>query len=195
MSYIRKKFKKMKFRRLLLLMIVGLSLLSCKKEEKAADAAATENQATADENVFVITLNATVAKDDSFQIYYKQDNDVQAPFEEKNSLYSEFKGSGQPQDIVFRLPKDVLPTMLRFDFGVNKEQTEIVVNSYRMQFNGKQFEIKGSDFFKYFYPAEEGLKFDAVKSTVKPFVKPDGSYDPLFNSQPVLNEEIAKLLG
>jgi hypothetical protein len=111
----------MKLRTIILGIFFTVALASCKKDEKAAEGNAPSTEAVVNDNVTTFTLNAVVKKDDSFQIYYKQDNDVQAPFDEKSSMYVEIKGSETAQDIVFRLPKDVMPTMLRFDFGVTKD--------------------------------------------------------------------------
>ena len=49
-------------------------------------------------------------------------------------MWMAIKGSEAPQDIVFTLPKDVLPTQLRLDFGMTKDQAPIIINSFSMNY-------------------------------------------------------------
>jgi hypothetical protein len=141
------KIKKMKTSFLIALVLLT-SIFSCKNEEKnnTKPEVAIEKK---NPNVFTVTLNAIVPEDDSFQVYYK--NDAESIFDEKNSIFVEFKGSNQPQDIVFNLPEDVLPNYLRLDFGTNKQQKEITVNNFKIEVFGKTFEARGKEFFNYFY--------------------------------------------
>ncbi|MGX7667847.1 hypothetical protein [Flavobacterium pedocola] len=183
----------MKANKILVGLLLALTLLSCKKEEKVEEKTevATE-QLAANPNIFSVTLNATVKKDDSFQIYYK--NDDAASYEEKNSFFIEFKGSDKPQDIVFKLPEDVLPNYLRLDFGTNKEQPEIVVNSFKIDYLGKTFEAKGTDFFKYLTVNELTMKKDTAKSSVTPIITKEGTYDPITYSGKELYDQIQLLI-
>jgi hypothetical protein len=64
-----------------------------------------------------------------------------------------------------------------------------------MSYNGKSFDVKGADFFKYFYANEMTLKIDVPTSTATPHINKEGVYDPMFTSQPILNDELAKLFG
>lgn len=186
----------MKFKNILLaVLVLGLSMSSCKNEEKKQDEKESPVEAAVvqDEDIVVITLNALVVKDDSFQIYYKQEADETSPFKEEESLYSEFKGSDKAQDIIWKLPVGVLPAMLRFDTGTNKAQAPIVINSFKVSLNGKEFEYRNGDFAKAFMPNEETVKFDAATSTVTPLQLANGGYDPLFMSTIALNGELAKI--
>lgn len=162
--------------------------LSCKDEKAVAPEPEKKEL-----DVFTFTLNGVVNKDDAFQIFYKEGSDLASPFEEQYSVFSEFKGSDKPQDIVFKLPEDVFPTQLRFDFGNNKEQSEIVINSFQINYKGKTFEIKGTDFFTFFRPEEAFMKVDKATAKVKPFITEDGTYDPMFFSEANLNNELVKL--
>lgn len=185
----------MKLKFLIAIAAAALLTVSCKDDKKPSESTeASEVSAPVDQDIVVITLNATAKKDDSFQIYYKQDLDVDAPFKEEESLYSEFKGSEQPQDIVWKLPKDVLPTMMRFDVGVNKQQDPIVIHRFSVSRNGKKFEYSGADFNKIFMANEQTVKFDPTSATATGIQLENGGYDPLFNSTILLNEELAKLV-
>jgi len=175
----------MKAIKFLVCSLIIVFVVSCKNEKEAEKPVVDET--------FTITLNATVAKDDNFQVFYKESNDAAAPFEEKYSLFAAVPGGAQPQDIVFKLPEGVFPTQLRVDFGTNKEQSEIIVNKFKMSYKEKAFETNGTNFFDYFSADSVFVKVDKAASKATPFVTKEGIYDPMFISQVALNNEILKL--
>lgn len=181
----------MKNKFFIVLALFSIVLTSC-KNENAKKEEATQPTETKTKN-FRITLNAIVKKDDNFQIYYKEDNNATTPFAEESSLYVGLKGSESAQDIVFNLPNGVFPTQIRFDFGTNKEQSEIVINDFKMEYEGKTFDAKGASFFNYFRPDETFVKIDKLGGKVTPLISKDGNYDPMFFSMETLDKEIMKL--
>jgi len=182
----------MKINKIVLGLFLAVTLTACKDEKKDEKIeASTEKAIEQDKSIFTVTLNATVKKDDSFQIYYK-DTDAD-PFDENKSLFVEFKGSESPQDIIFNLPKDVVPTFLRIDFGTNKTQSDISVNNFKINYLGKTFEVKGSGFFDYFY-GNELAKIDKNGSLITPILSKDGVYDPIFCSAEGLKNQIDLLI-
>lgn len=170
----------------IIIVALFLTLISCKDNQKGDVIETKKNQ-------YKITLNAIIKKDDTFQIYYKESNDDNAPFEEKNSVRVDFKGSEIAQDIIFNLPEDVYPTYLRVDFGSNKDQSEIIVNQFKIDFLDKEFSINGKQFFDYFIAEKAFIKFDKETSKAIPFVTIEGNYDPMFFSEATFNEEMIKL--
>lgn len=182
----------MKTNTFIILLFLSLTITSCKKETEKTGEDLTQQTEVKIKN-FRITLNAIVKKDDSFQIYYNEDNNPLTPFVEEKSLYVEFKGAESAQDIVFNLPESVFPTQLRLDFGTNKEQSEIVINDFKMEYQGKTFATKGASFFNYFRPEETFVKVDKINGKVIPFVDDKGNYDPMFYSLETLDKEIMKL--
>ena len=176
----------MKTKKILFGLLLTITFLACKNEEKA-------EVKEVKKDFYKLTLNAVVKKDDTFQVYFKDSNDDKAPFEEVNSIRVDLKGSESAQNIVFDLPADVFPTHLRVDFGSNKEQGEIVVNEFKVEFQDKKFVVKGADFFDYFIAEKTFVSFDKATSTAKPIVTEDGSYDPMFFSESTLNNEMAKI--
>ena len=175
----------MKATKIFTVLFLTLSLGSCKKEENKPEEAEVTN-------IYTFTLNAVVKQDDDFQIFYKEDNNPETPYEELSSIWTGVKGVETAQDIVFVLPEDVIPTQLRFDFGQNKRQPEIVVNSFKVAFRDKSFSVSGKDFFKYFIPDENFVKVDAEASKVIP-VSTGTTYDPMFFSTADFNTEMAKI--
>lgn len=174
----------------LLSVIVVTTFISCKNNEVSEK----ENLSTEvkQDSVFTITLNATVLKDDSFQVYYK--NGETSKYEEANSLFTEFKGSDKPQDIVFRLPEGIIPDYLRMDFGVNKEQTEVKINNFKMSYFGKEFQTSNiSEFFKLILIEPKTATFDIEKGIIRPLTAVD-NHDPLGTSEKRLYDEIQKIV-
>lgn len=161
----------MKIKKTLWIFVLAISIISCKNSNTEADNKEEEK------NVFSITLNAIVKKDDAFQVFYKENE--QQEFTEENSLNVSLKGSENAQDIVFKLPEDVIPNYIRFDYGSNKDQSEIKINNLRLNYNGKSFEIKDVEFINYISLNPATIKYDASKFTITPIVNKDGSIDPM----------------
>lgn len=180
----------MKYKHFFCFVILFALFTACKDEEKkAVEQVATEVEAS---NKFVVTLNAVIKQDDSFQLYYK--NEESGNYEEANSIFTEMKGSDKPQDVVFTLPEDVLPSYFRLDFGTNKNQSPIVINSLKFDYLDKNFNLSGSQFFDYFILNELTVKGDKATSTITPILNPDGVHDPMSYSGTILAEEIKKII-
>lgn len=176
----------MKAKKILFGLLLTLTFVACKKEEK-------QEVTEVKNDVYRFTLNAVIKKDDTFQLFYKDSNDNKAPFEETKSVSVDLKGSETAQNIVFNLPQDVYPTELRIDFGFNKEQKDIIVNEFKVEFLDKNFIVKGASFFDYFIAEKAFVSFDKATSTAKPIITADGTYDPMFFSEVTLNAEMIKL--
>lgn len=181
----------MKTRKIILTILVCGVLLSCKDESKKDT---QENEITAEkiqDTVFTITLNANVRKDDSFQLYFRGADET--TFEETKSVFVELKGSENPQDIVFRIPDGAIPDYIRLDFGTNKDQEPIKVNSLKMDYFGKKFVANGPEFFNYLLAEEKTIKFDKVNSTVTPIVV-NGKTDPITTSEKAFYDQVQLLV-
>lgn len=167
---------------------------SCKNNEVTENnpVSAKDAEEIKQDTLFTITLNATVLKDDSFQVYYK--NDELSNYEEVNSYFTEFKGSEEPQDIVFRLPDGVIPDYIRMDFGVNKDQTEVKINSFKMSYYGKEFKTNdASEFFKLILVEPKTATVDIENGIIRP-LNIGETHDPLGTSEKRLYGEIQKIV-
>lgn len=182
----------MKANKLVLMLFLTMALIGCKNEEKVETSIETTTEAPKAE-VYTFTLNAVIKADDDFQIFFKEDNDPQSPFEEVNSVWSgAIKGNENAQDIVFTLPEGVYPTQIRFDFG-QKKQDEILVNSLKVEFKEKSVVFKGADFFNFFTPDDNFVKIDKTTSKIIPIEQKDGAFDPMLYSNTDFNTEMSKL--
>ena len=172
-------------------LILSIVLGSCKQEENKTVVNPTEVEAI--KNSFKVTLTATVTTDDNFQMYFSQD-DYEASYQEKNSVWVSVKASEKPQDIVFVLPEDVIPNYLRIDFGTNEKQKEIRIQNFKMNYFSKSFEAKDSLFYNYFIPNDCVTIVDKNKSIIQNIKSTDGRYDPLFYSEKALYDQIQLLI-
>lgn len=178
---------KMKLKQILASTLFILALASCKNDTKEV---AKPDTAKLPET-FNIAFNLTVLKDDTFQLFYTEDGSLN--FGEAKSVKSLIKGSPTAQEILFKLPADVLPTNIRLDFGDNKAQDEITVNSMRLKYFAKTFNASENIVKKYFYTNDFQLKYDAKTSKVKAVIT-NGVYDPLMWSNDALGAELTKII-
>lgn len=177
----------MKLTKIFLSTLIVLLIVSCKNDAKE-----TVKDEQKLPETFNVSFNLTVKKDDTFQLYYTEDGTLN--FGDALSVKSVIKGSDKPQEILFKLPVDVLPTNIRLDFGENKEQESIVVNSMKLKYFDKTFEAKENLVKKYFYLVDAQEKYDEATSTIS-LVKPAGQqYDPMMWSNEALAIELEKII-
>ncbi len=139
---------------LIIACLVFSTLFSC-KENSGTESNNTQPVEVIKEDFFKITLDVVIKKDDNFHLYYTEDGSIK--FTEEKSIWTQVKGSDKPQSVVFSLPKDVLPTAIRFDlgYGANPTQSEIEIVNFNCSYFGKSIDAKGNAFFDYFYPTQE----------------------------------------
>ncbi len=177
----------MKLKQILASTLFILALVSCKNDTKEV----AKPDAAKLPETFNIAFNLTVLKDDTFQLFYTEDGSLN--FGEQKSVKSVIKGSPTAQEILFKLPADVLPTNIRLDFGDNKAQDEITVNSMRLKYFAKTFNASENVVKKYFYTNDFQLKYDDKTSKVKAVIT-NGVYDPLMWSNDALGGELTKII-
>jgi hypothetical protein len=152
----------MKTKSILVGLFMLLSLVSCKKETDKKEG----NQKLAElKETFDVNFNLVVEKDDTFQLYYTEDGTLN--FSDDKSIKSELKGSVDAQDVLFKLPADVLPTNIRLDFGDNPEQGSVVVNSLKLKYLNNEFNVTKDLVTQYFYLLNEQVK--QARSVLRPF--------------------------
>lgn len=178
----------MKINKLVFGLFLALLTVACKefKEEGKKDAAELAP-------TFDVSFNLIVPKDDMFQLFYTEDGSI--VFGDDRSVRSVIKGSETAQEVIFKLPADVLPTNIRLDFGENPNQGNIVVKSMKLSYiNNSYQKVFGptEEITHYFYPQDSQIKVDNATGTIQ-LLKPKGVYDPLMWSNQLLSEEMVKL--
>lgn len=166
-----------------------IALLSCKNDVKQAEEAKPEQVV---EKQFVVTLDLIAKKDDNIHLYYTQDRSIN--FQEVESVWAEIKGSDNVQQVVFKLPEDVVPTDFRLDLGYGKniEQKEIVLNKISFKYYDKMFVASGANIFNYFYPNQENTIVDKQTGVLKRKVI-DQPTAPSLYPHTTLEEELIKI--
>lgn len=164
--------------KLKLIALSFLVLFSCKKEQSKANKEVTEKPKS---ELYQVILKVKVLNDDSFQIFYKYENE--APFLEENSKWVEFKGSEETQDIIFTLPDNELPNFFRIDLGVNEKQAPIEFFALIFDYQGKKVIIDQNQLLNVMIP-NECIEISNIGSQVVLTSKDNnGVYDPLLYSE------------
>lgn len=136
-----------------LVVLVALLSFSC-KNDKAATVVDKPEVASVRDDIFTVTFDLIVEKDDNMQLYYTVDGSIN--FDEKDSMWFPVTGKKDAQEVQFKLPEGVIPTSIRVDFGHGKNelQSNVELKSFRMKFNDNVEEVKGVEIFKYFVAFE-----------------------------------------
>lgn len=153
----------MKTRVILASLFVYMALFSCKKEvkEEAAEAVVVDDT----KDLFKVSLDLVVKKNDTLHLYYTEDGSIN--FTEESSVWLPVTGKETNQEVTFILPKDVYPTQFRLDLGVNKAQEDIVLKTVSFNYLDKKFASTGVDIANYFIPDQSKCTFDAATGIIK----------------------------
>lgn len=173
----------------ILSVVIAFVLFSCKQEAKPTESKDKNEEVS---KVFKVTLDVKVNKDDTFHLFYTEDGSIN--FAEESSVWVELKGNPESQQVVFSLPENTIPTQMRIDFGINKNQDDMIIRNFKMDFAGKTFEAPGAQFFKYFRPNDLVVAIDAATGAIKPIKKEGQGYGPSFYPQEELAKEIESLV-
>lgn len=171
--------------------IFSLVLVSCKKDNQVKEGEENTPQIEKKEK-FSVDLDVLVPKEDNFSVYYTEDGTIN--FTGEKAVWSGVKGQAESQKVVLDLPEEVIPTNIRIDFGINKEQGDVVLEKFKLSFYGKTFEAKGSDFLKYFITNDSvKTEIDQVKGTIKFVKNPKKFFTPFYYPQQAVLDEISKI--
>lgn len=178
----------MKTKNVLLTLLTLVMFIACKEDKNTESEEVVMVEVP--KETFNVAFDLVIKQDDSLQLYYKDESMSDWAFDK--CVTSVIKGSDNTQQIKFSLPEDVLPTELRFDLGSNKDQKEIEIKNFKMEYFEKSFEVKDTLFFQYFYPNDQ-IDYNRAKAIAKPIIIDNKVYDPIFISRPVLTDQMNKL--
>ena len=172
----------------IILIILTVFFIGCKNES-------TKKEVSGEEKIvsdrFKVTLSVIVKKDDNFQIYYIENSSEN--FTEEKSIWVNVKGSEAPQKVVFELPKDYVPYILRFDFGLSDKQDDIILSDIEMNYFDKKLNFKGQEIANYFRPLEPTI-IDFKTGTIKALFKDGKRIESVLHPQEILlAEQIKKI--
>lgn len=176
----------MKTNFVILATIISLTFISCKNDKNGDAAKADEKQN------FSIDLDVVAPLDDNFSVYYTEDNTIN--FNGEKAVWRGVKGQPETQKVTLDLKEEIIPTNIRIDFGINKDQGDVVLEKFKLSFYGKSFEAKGSEFFKYFIPNDSvKTEIDTKNGTVKFLKNPKKFFTPFYYPQQAVLDEIKKI--
>ncbi len=182
----------MKTRNFVVSLLMILVLVSCKDEKDSKTPVEDKNEI---KETFDVSFNLIIPKDDTFQLYYTEDGSLN--FGDERSVKSVVKGSGQAQDLLFKLPADVLPTYIRLDFGQNPEQENILINSMTFKYHDKTYNVgygNGQETLNHFFYYKDGhVKYDEATHTIILLKPKDQPFDPYMWSNQLVLEQMEKL--
>lgn len=163
---------------------------SCKNETPIDELEVVKPEAVnVGTNIFKVTLNVIVKKDDDFALFYTTDGTTDfkiAP------IWQAIKGNSDVQQIKYNLPQDIFPTQLRLDFGLKQNQEDIELKSVVLEYKDKKREISGAELAVFFRADNNKCSFDGtmIKAIVKAGVKESPS---LYPQEAILGPELKKL--
>lgn len=126
---------------------------SCKNKEENKEATDKETTAAPAKQNFSVEVDVAASKKDDFTLYYTEDNTIS--FKGEMAVWHGVEGNNKREKVVFDLSEEKIPTDIRLDFGMNKEQESVTVYGVKVAFYGNELYIKGSDFFKYFIESKD----------------------------------------
>lgn len=169
----------------ILFSLVFMSMFfSCKDDSKIEEKVVVQNKP-----VFKIALDLVIKKDDSLQVFYCENGETE--INGANTVWSSVKGNNNSQQVIFNLPEDVFPTKLRIDLSKNKDQDEIEIKGFTINYDEKSFSVKDTMFYQYFIPNEQ-IDWDRKKAIAKFKSKEGEFFDPQFGSRELMEAELQK---
>lgn len=173
----------------LLVITLSLFFVSCKDEKKEPNA---EKNEVVKNDFFSVELEVVNTIEDNFAVYYTEDNTIN--FSSDKALWSGVKGQTISQKVLFKFPEELMPTDIRLDFGMKKEQKEVILENVKMDYLGNSFQFKGSEFLNYYRPNDSiKTEVDQAKGTIK-FLQNPKRFNPIFfYPNEKLLEEISKI--
>jgi hypothetical protein len=176
----------------ILLFIVIAFALSC-KNETALDDLRVVTPEPVDQRIKV-TLDVIVQEDDTFSLFYTKDGSIN--FAQIPPIWKPVKGSNNVQQVVYELPAGLTNTQLRLDFGMNKEQKDIIFKKIAITFGDKYFETSGKHIFNLFTPDPSKCTIDIDEGKIIAKIKDGVRQSPsLYPQEKLLAREIVKLTG
>jgi len=172
-------------------MALALSLvtISCKKDSDKVEADKPVVESVKKMNVQMDVIQQTPG---IYAVYYTEDNT--SNFNTDHVIWNEVKPSKEVQTLNFDFPEDAYPTQLRFDIGNKPEREDVIMKGFKINFAGKSVDVKGSDFFKYFWTNDSiPTSVDQANGTITFLKKKNTKHVPYFNPNENMAAELAKL--
>ncbi len=164
----------------------------CKDKENKAENTDNGKVTAAAKQNFSLELEVEASKKDDFALYYTEDNSIN--FNPEMALWHGVSGADKKEKIVYDLSEEKIPTDIRLDFGMNKEQEKVIVYGIKISYYGNEFYFKGSDFFKYFIESKDfKTEIDVQNQSLKIFKNGSEYKTPFFYPRQELIDALKKI--
>lgn len=182
----------MKTKIFLIASILLVFATSCKDKDAKEGTTEQAQPAKAVKENFSVELDVTASKKDDFSLYYTEDNTLN--FKGELALWHGVTGNNTRETVLFDLSEELVPTDIRLDFGMNKEQDLVTVYNVKISYYGNDMSFKGSDFFKYFIESKDfKTEIDVPNGALK-IMKNGAEYKtPFFYPRQELIDALKKL--
>lgn len=176
---------------LFLAIVSSLTILISCKHEKSVDELPLQRTGLND-NFLKVKLDVLVKHDDNFCIFYTTDGSTD--FTKIEPIWKDVKGSDDYQNIVYELPEEIKPTQLRLDFGIHKDQPDIVFRKITLTYKDKIEEIGLPALGNFFRQDDSKCTFDSKDGIIKAvFVSGERKFPSLYPREENLGPLIQKL--
>ena len=167
----------------IVLALLLVTAFACKSDKKETPSAIDEVE---QKGTFVLKINAIIDYDDQFTLLFLEEG--QKNISKENSVIVDVLGSNQPQELIFTIKEEVLPTKLFLRFGNDQKAQRISFLATQIIYGENSFSIEKDKFYQFFNP-NKFIEFDnenhvAISKEVA------GEYNPIFGSRQVLIDKI-----
>lgn len=177
---------------ILLLLILGITV-SC-KNDKQAEGAAAEGATEAVNPNFNVELTMFASKTEDLGMYFTEDGTVD--FNNENVCWSAVDGQKQDAKVKFEITEGRVPTHIRLDLGLKKQEDSLVIKNVKINYHDKSLDIKGSEFFNYFNRDELfKTRVDSVNGTFVVYKTAPEFKTPFFYPNDALLKKIGEITG
>ena len=182
-----------------ILILIQILLISCNNSEKKIESNLEKSffnkiqNKKNTKNHSEVIFSILVQERDVFQLFYIKDYFLE--FSEEQSVFKSFLGRKGYQDVIFKLPKDILPVSYRFDIGNNKDLKKIKIKSITIRYNKNEIIIPENYLINYLTP-NDNITYNESDNTFNlSSIEKNGNlvYDPYFTCSPQLVKLLFKL--
>ncbi len=179
----------MKTKFIIISTILMLTVLSCKNVNETK---VVETPKEVVKENFSLEVDVISPNDDDFCLFYTEDGSIN--YNADKAVWFNVKGKSETQKAIFNLKTEVLPTNIRIDFGIKQDKGDVTIENFKINYFGKSFEAKGSNFLTYFKP-NTVLKtdLDQAKGTIRIQKDVNKPFTPAFYPEQALINEIKKI--
>lgn len=143
---------------------------------------------------FEFRVAASITRSDTLKLYYTTDGSIR--FSETQTVIRPVEGKQEVQEAHFILPKGVVPSQIRLDFGNHQKERPVYLKWVSMAYRERRVVIPATLIFSYFRPNLKETEFNATSGMLRAKRVDDTYLVPsLYPKEGPLEEQIQFLNG